>query len=144
MLFKNLSIGKYFFYCLLIATIIKVQSQTVYSVELNTFEISKNYDTTWIDWNTIRMKQVSRNKFVITGDFSVNRNLGKEQQVSLMIFNYDAEHKKKGMLVYFLEKNVCTFLKDEYDMYTQLLEVSNLPPTDSCPFPKVRLKYFRT
>lgn len=80
MLFKGFLIEKYFFWWLLFATT-EVLGEADFSVELNSFEVNKNYDTTWIDWNTMRMKKVGRNDYVFTGDLSVNRNLGNEQKV---------------------------------------------------------------
>uniref|UniRef100_A0A1A9ZER9 Uncharacterized protein n=1 Tax=Glossina pallidipes TaxID=7398 RepID=A0A1A9ZER9_GLOPL len=138
MLFKVFLIEKYLFWWLLFATT-EVLGEADLSVELDSFEVNKNYDTTWIDWNTIRMKKVGRNDYVFTGDVSVNRNLGNEQKISLMIFNYDGKQRKKGIVVYANEKNVCTFLKDHDDMYAPLAQASNLPAEYVCPFPKVKL-----
>uniref|UniRef100_A0A1B0ATE2 MD-2-related lipid-recognition domain-containing protein n=1 Tax=Glossina palpalis gambiensis TaxID=67801 RepID=A0A1B0ATE2_9MUSC len=135
MLLKAFLNEKYFFWWLLFA-ITEVRGEAAFSIELNSFEVNKNYDTTWIDWNTMRMKKVARNDYVFTGDFAINRNLGNEQKISLMIFNYYGEQRKKGMIVYAVEKNFCTFLKDEEDIYTPIVQASNLPAEYTCPFPK--------
>lgn len=55
-----------------------------YNVELNSFEMNTNIDddSNWIDWGDLRMKKVSKNKFVVTGSYEFKRNMGDEQKVS--------------------------------------------------------------
>lgn len=55
-----------------------------YNVELNSFEMNTDIedDSNWIDWGDLRMKKVSKNKFVVTGSFEFKRNMGNEQKVS--------------------------------------------------------------
>lgn len=55
-----------------------------YNVDLNSFEMNTNIDddSNWIDWGDLRMKKVSKNKFVVTGSYEFKRNMGDEQKVS--------------------------------------------------------------
>jgi len=36
----------------------------------------------WVDWGTLSMKKVSRNQFVVSGDFEFKLNMADEQKVS--------------------------------------------------------------
>lgn len=60
------------------------RAEKSYNVELNSFEMNTNIedDSNWIDWGDLRMKKVSKNKFVVTGSFEFKRNMGNEQRVS--------------------------------------------------------------
>lgn len=59
-------------------------NEKTYNVELNSFEMNTDIedDSNWIDWGDLRMKKVSKNKFVVTGSFEFKRNMGNEQKVS--------------------------------------------------------------
>lgn len=65
------------------------EDDSAYSVEIDNFEINKEYDQKYIDWDTLGLKQKGRNKFVIQGKFILNLNLGDEQKVCL--FKIDLE-----------------------------------------------------
>ncbi|KAH8396320.1 hypothetical protein KR222_008139 [Zaprionus bogoriensis] len=109
-----------------------------YNVELNSFEMNSKIedDSNWMDWGDLRMKKVSKNKFVVTGSFENKRNFGNEQRLSMQVFAYDELAKEKGPLVLNVNKPFCQFVNEDEDTYPYLLKVSDLPPQDECPFPK--------
>jgi len=60
------------------------QAEKPYNVELNTFEMDQTIENQekWVEWGTLRMKKVSRNKFVVSGDFEFKLNMGDQQKVN--------------------------------------------------------------
>ncbi|ALC49794.1 CheA7a [Drosophila busckii] len=109
-----------------------------YSVELNSFERNSMFenDAKWVDWGSLRVKKVGRNKFALTGEFEMKLNLGDEQKLSLQVFTYDAANKKKGPMVMNVNKPFCQFISEDEDTYPHLQAASNLPEKGECPFPK--------
>ncbi|EDW78509.1 uncharacterized protein Dwil_GK16147 [Drosophila willistoni] len=109
-----------------------------YNVELNSFDKNSDFenDGKWVDWGTLRMKKVGRNKFTLAGDFEFKLNMGDEQRISLQVFVYDSNNKQKGMLVMNVNKPFCQFVNEDTDTYPYLKEASNLPDQGGCPFPK--------
>ncbi|XP_064555917.1 uncharacterized protein CheA7a [Drosophila montana] len=109
-----------------------------YSVELNSFEKNNNFenDNKWVDWGTLRMKKVGRNKYTLHGDFEFKRNMGDEQKLSLQVFAYDEGAKQKGPMVMNVNKPFCQFVNEDVDTYPHLQKKSNMPEQGDCPFPK--------
>ncbi|KAM7348233.1 chemosensory protein A 7a [Cochliomyia hominivorax] len=107
-----------------------------YIVEVDNFEISTEYDTKYIDWDTLGLKKKGRNQFVVGGSVTLNLNLADEQKINIQIFPYDKERKAKGPLIFNLEKEICKFIAEDEDMYPGVKEKSNLPDPGTCPVPK--------
>jgi len=61
------------------------RAEKPYNVELNTFEMDQTIENQekWVEWGTLRMKKVSRNKFVVSGDFEFKLNMGDQQKVNI-------------------------------------------------------------
>lgn len=57
-----------------------------YNVELNSFERDQAIDNQdkWVDWGSLRMKKIGRNKFAVAGDFEFKLNMGDEQKVRIL------------------------------------------------------------
>lgn len=58
------------------------EGTSAYTVELQDFKISPNFDKKWVDWKNLRMNRAGRNKFVVEGQVSLNMNLADDQSVS--------------------------------------------------------------
>jgi len=67
-----------------ITLVLICQAEKPYNVELNTFEMDQTIENQekWVEWGTLRMKKVSRNKFVVSGDFEFKLNMGDQQKVN--------------------------------------------------------------
>ncbi|XP_017001429.2 uncharacterized protein CheA7a [Drosophila takahashii] len=121
-----------------IILVLMCRGEKPYNVELNTFEMDQTIENqdNWVVWGTLRMKKVSRNKFVVSGDFEFKLNMADQQKIALMVFTYDQNTKKRGAMVLNVNKPFCQFIKEDEDTYPQILKVSNLPEQGKCPFPK--------
>ncbi|XP_016946327.1 uncharacterized protein LOC108021998 [Drosophila biarmipes] len=114
------------------------RAEKPYNVELNTFQMDQTIENQekWVEWETLRMKKVSRNKFVVSGDFEFKLNMGDQQKIALMVFTYDSNARKRGPMVLNVNKPFCQFINEDEDTYPQIQKVSNLPEQGKCPFPK--------
>ncbi|KAH8345311.1 hypothetical protein KR067_000080 [Drosophila pandora] len=126
----------------LFSVLLWASAEKPYSVELNSFEKDPMIDNQekWVDWGTLRMKKVGRNKFVVAGDFEFKLNMGDEQKIALRVFVYDSSAKQKGPLVMNVNKPFCQFINEDKDTYPEIQKSSNLPEQGSCPFPKGQYK----
>ncbi|KAH8286678.1 hypothetical protein KR018_009964 [Drosophila ironensis] len=124
--------------CALFCAFFWAGAEKPYSVELNSFEKDQMIDNQekWVDWGTLRMKQVARNKFVVAGDFEFKFNMGDEQKISMRVFVYDSGAKQKGPMVMNVNKPFCQFINEDQDTYPDVQKSSNLPEQGNCPFPK--------
>ncbi|SPP78374.1 uncharacterized protein LOC117580881 [Drosophila guanche] len=113
-----------------------------YSVDLNSFDPVKDYasDGKWVDWGTLRMKKVGRNKFALAGDFEFKLNMGDEQGIMLRVFVYDSGAGRKGPLVMNVKKPFCKFVNEDEKTYPYLQKASTMPKQGDCPFPKGKYK----
>ncbi|XP_022232850.2 uncharacterized protein LOC111081170 [Drosophila obscura] len=118
------------------------RAEKPYSVDLNSFDQNKDYesDGKWVDWGTLRMKKVSRNKFALAGDFEFKLNMGDEQGIMLRVFAYDSNAGQKGPLVMNMKKPFCKFVNEDEKTYPYLQKASNMPEQGDCPFPKGQYK----
>ncbi|XP_065365718.1 uncharacterized protein CheA7a [Calliphora vicina] len=107
-----------------------------YTVEIDNFEISKEYDQKYVNWDTLGLQQKGRNKFVVGGSFTLNLNLADEQKLNLQVFPYDKDKQAKGPLVFNIEREVCKFIAEDEDIYPGIKDKSNLPDPETCPLPK--------
>ncbi|XP_039498186.1 uncharacterized protein LOC120455795 [Drosophila santomea] len=114
------------------------RAEKPYSVELNTFTMDDTIENqeNWVDWGTLSMKKVSRNQFVVNGDFEFKLNMADEQQIVLMVYVYDSNANQRGSMVMAVKKPFCQFIKEDEDSYPSIQKSSNLPDQDTCPFPK--------
>jgi len=77
---------RHLFTCFLPITLVLIcRAEKPYNVELNTFEMDQTIENQekWVEWGTLRMKKVSRNKFVVSGDFEFKLNMGDQQKVNI-------------------------------------------------------------
>ncbi|XP_023300581.2 uncharacterized protein LOC111682824 [Lucilia cuprina] len=123
-------------FTLLVGVAVRGNDDSPYTVEIDNFEISKEYDQKFVNWDTLGLKQKGRNKFVVSGSFTVNLNLANEQKVNLQVFPYDKEKQAKGPLVFNIEREICKFVAEDEDIYPGIKEKSNLPEPGSCPLSK--------
>nr|AOQ09420.1 CheA7a-RA [synthetic construct] len=114
------------------------RAEKPYSVELNTFTMDDTIENqeNWVDWGTLSMKKVSRNQFVVSGDFEFKLNMADEQKIVLMVYVYDSNANQRGSMVMAVKKPFCQFIKEDEDSYPSIQKASNLPDQDTCPFPK--------
>ncbi|XP_058117683.1 uncharacterized protein LOC131289037 [Anopheles ziemanni] len=106
----------------------------MYEVILNSFEAMPREREDFVDYGTIRLTRKQKNTFSIAGSFTVFQNAGTEMQAHWTIYKIDfmgAKHK-------FVDGHgsLCQIIAKDATIYPSLLESSNLPPQDSCPFPK--------
>uniref|UniRef100_A0A182MTH5 MD-2-related lipid-recognition domain-containing protein n=1 Tax=Anopheles culicifacies TaxID=139723 RepID=A0A182MTH5_9DIPT len=92
----------------------------LYEVLLNSFEAIPQELDDILDYGTIRLTRQGKNQLGVSGSFSILQNAGSETQQ--MFIN------GRGSL--------CEIVAKDEVIYPHLLESSNLPPQDSCPFPK--------
>uniref|UniRef100_A0A1I8M5N3 Uncharacterized protein n=1 Tax=Musca domestica TaxID=7370 RepID=A0A1I8M5N3_MUSDO len=105
-------------------------------VELESFEIDRKYDSTFVDWNSLRMTRIGRNQFVINGTAISNRDLNNRHSLNLQVYTYDDKNKLRGLLVFNVEQQICDFMEQDEGVYRKLREVSNLPEPGTCPLAK--------
>ncbi|XP_004536493.1 uncharacterized protein LOC101449020 [Ceratitis capitata] len=111
------------------------------NIELNAFQPMSEYDDSWISWDTLRLKKISRSELGMTGDVELKQNLGNEQRVSLQIYKYDRESKRRGPIVFQIEKPFCNLVESLKSTYDGMVKSSNLPEEFTCPFPKNTYTY---
>lgn len=58
-------------------------------------------------------------------------------QVSLHIYKYDRESKRRGPIVFQTQKPFCKLAESLESTYDGMVKASNLPEKFECPFPKV-------
>lgn len=56
-----------------------------YTVEIDNFEISTEFDQKYVNWDTLGLQKRGRNRFVIEGRLTLNRNLADDQKVIAII-----------------------------------------------------------
>ncbi|XP_075156194.1 chemosensory protein A 7a [Haematobia irritans] len=126
------------FCCVLVFCNILVASQeeddSPFTIELNSFEVDRKYDTTFIDWNDLSIRRKSRNVFVISGTMIVNLNMADEQSFQMQLYPYNQEIR--GLLLFNIEKKICTFIAEDKKIYPPIMEASNFPEPGTCPLPK--------
>ncbi|XP_053670847.1 uncharacterized protein LOC128721149 [Anopheles nili] len=105
-----------------------------YEIVLNTFEAIPQDIKDLMDYGTIRPNRQGRNELGVTGSFTVFQNIGAETQIHWSVYKVDIMGHKRM----FLDGtgSLCQIIAKDESIYPQLLETSNLPPQDSCPFPK--------
>ncbi|XP_067634871.1 uncharacterized protein CheA7a [Eurosta solidaginis] len=111
------------------------------NVELNSFQPMSDYDDSWVSWDTLRLKKLSRTELGMTGDVDLKQNLGNEQKVQLQIYKYDRESKRRGPIVFQVEKPFCKLVESLQSTYDGMVKKSNLPEEFTCPFPKNKYTY---
>ncbi|XP_050332099.1 uncharacterized protein LOC126760484 [Bactrocera neohumeralis] len=111
------------------------------NIELNSFQPMSEYDDSWVVWDTLRLKKKTRTELGLTGDVNIKQNLGNEQQVSLQIYKYDRENKRRGPIVFQTQKPFCKLAESLKSTYDGMVKASNLPEKFECPFPKNTYTY---
>ncbi|XP_036338509.1 uncharacterized protein LOC118748241 [Rhagoletis pomonella] len=106
------------------------------NIELNSFQPMSDYDDSWVSWDTIRLKKISRTEMGVTGDVELKQNIGNEQLVSMQVYKYDRENKRRGPMVFQIEKPYCQLVESLMNTYNGMVKKSNLPDPFQCPFPK--------
>lgn len=100
------------------------------SLTIDSFEYSPKYSDL-IDFSSLKLNKVeSKNDFVLDGNFTFKRSLGNEKTVTFEVL--------KGRVA--LVRNVhafCQFIKSEKMFWPDLVESSNMPKDNPCPFPAV-------
>ncbi|XP_055645007.1 uncharacterized protein LOC129780600 [Toxorhynchites rutilus septentrionalis] len=104
-----------------------------YEVTLNSFAPYADSDRGLIDYGTLRMNKKTRSSFMISGNFTVLQNVGREYLTSFELVQVIGDQSRPIVRA---EQNFCQFYSTDYDMLLALRSVSNWPPKDSCPFPK--------
>ncbi|ETN57898.1 hypothetical protein AND_010526 [Anopheles darlingi] len=101
---------------------------------MTSFEVIPGEIADLIDYGTVRMTRKGRNTFSILGSFTLFINVGDEAQIMWEAYKLDRSGNKNkygsgsGRL--------CKVLAGDEFVYPSLLEKSNFPPRDTCPFPK--------
>jgi ganglioside GM2 activator len=91
-----------------------------------------------LDLGTLRVSRRKKNSYVVTGTVRVGHNVGNSVMVKYELFRKrELEDKYTAKLMGNEKTPFCDLIRDETSMYPKIIEVSNLPPQDECPFPKV-------
>lgn len=102
------------------------------NVTFDSFQYSPE-ESDLIDYGSLRLKKAkTKNIFTLNGNFTFKRTLGNEKIITIEILS------RQAVLV----RNVhpfCQFIKTEKLFWPDLLDVSNMPKNNPCPFPAVRL-----
>uniref|UniRef100_A0A182UF11 MD-2-related lipid-recognition domain-containing protein n=1 Tax=Anopheles melas TaxID=34690 RepID=A0A182UF11_9DIPT len=106
----------------------------LYEVELNNFEAVPQEIDDFLEYGTIRLTRKGRNQLGVSGSFSVLTNAGKETLVRWIIYKYDFMGNRRMFVNG--EGTLCEIIAKDELIYPNLLETSNMPPQDACPFPK--------
>ncbi|XP_053948003.1 uncharacterized protein LOC128856714 [Anastrepha ludens] len=135
-------LGLAFIYLLVFVQVIQLQAERREpNVELNSFQPMSEYDNSWIAWDTLRLKKISRSQLGLTGDVECKHNLGNEQKIESQIYKYDRESKRRGPTVFQFQKPFCQFVEALKSTYDGMVKSSNLPEDFTCPFPKGTYTY---
>uniref|UniRef100_A0A182VW48 MD-2-related lipid-recognition domain-containing protein n=1 Tax=Anopheles minimus TaxID=112268 RepID=A0A182VW48_9DIPT len=106
----------------------------LYEVLLNSFEAIPQELNDMLDYGTIRLTRQGKNQLGVSGSFTVLQNMGTETRVRWIIYKVDIFGKKQMFING--AGSLCEIIAKDEVVYPHLLELSNLPPQDSCPFPK--------
>ncbi|XP_049301715.1 uncharacterized protein LOC125775206 [Anopheles funestus] len=106
----------------------------LYEVVLNSFEAVPQELDDMLDYGTIRLTRQGKNQLGVSGSFRVLQNAGSETQVRWIIYKIDLFGNKRMFING--AGSLCDIIAKDEVVYPHLLESSNLPPQDSCPFPK--------
>ncbi|XP_035919678.1 uncharacterized protein LOC118517546 [Anopheles stephensi] len=106
----------------------------LYEVLLNSFEAVPRDIEDMLDYGTIRLTRQGKNELGVSGSFTVFQNTGKEAQVRWTVYKIDFMGNKRMFING--AGSLCEIIAQDEVVYPHLLEKSNLPPQDSCPFPK--------
>uniref|UniRef100_A0A182QA64 Uncharacterized protein n=1 Tax=Anopheles farauti TaxID=69004 RepID=A0A182QA64_9DIPT len=106
----------------------------MYEFLLTSFEAVPQELDDMMDYGTIRLTRQGKNQVGVAGSFSVFKNAGSETQVRWTVYKIDFLGHKRMFVNG--AGSLCTIIANDEVIYPQLLEMSNLPPQDSCPFPK--------
>ncbi|XP_058060337.1 uncharacterized protein LOC131211018 [Anopheles bellator] len=110
-------------------------SERLYEVELNNLEVTPSEIEDFVDYGTLRLVRKARNTFAVSGTLSILQNIGDEAYIFYVIYKlgaFDGQRRK------YLDGNgrVCKLISGDEYIYPQMLNYSNLPSKDTCPFPK--------
>uniref|UniRef100_A0A182PJ35 MD-2-related lipid-recognition domain-containing protein n=1 Tax=Anopheles epiroticus TaxID=199890 RepID=A0A182PJ35_9DIPT len=106
----------------------------LYEVILNNFEAVPQELDDMVDYGTIRLTRQGKNQLGVSGSFTVFKNVGVEARVRWTVYKFDFMGNKRMFVNG--EGTLCEIIAKDEVVYPNLLEWSNLPPQDSCPFPK--------
>ncbi|XP_050071353.1 uncharacterized protein LOC126559267 [Anopheles maculipalpis] len=106
----------------------------LYEVLLNSFEGIPRDIEDMIDYGTIRLTRQGKNQLGVSGSFTVLQNAGRETQVRWIVYKVNFMGNKQMFVNG--AGSLCEIIAQDEVVYPHLLEMSNLPPQDSCPFPK--------
>ncbi|XP_052890338.1 uncharacterized protein LOC128298610 [Anopheles moucheti] len=106
----------------------------LYEVLLNSFEAIPQDLDDMLEYGTIRLTRHGKNELGVEGSFRVLQNAGTETQVRWTVYKIDFMGNKRMFVNG--AGTLCDILAKDEVIYPALLEVSNLPAQDSCPFPK--------
>ena len=85
-----------------------------------------------LDYGTLKLsKAKTKNTYVLNGNFTIKRSLGNEKLVKFEIWT------KSGILLVTTTYAFCEFTRIEKSMWPDLIQSSNLPKDNPCPFPVV-------
>jgi len=91
-----------------------------------------------LDLGTLRVSRRKKTSYVVTGTVFVGHNVGNSEMVKYELFHKRELEDKYTKKIMSNEKTpFCDLIREEKSMYPKILEVSDLPPQDECPFPKV-------
>uniref|UniRef100_A0A182NQW2 MD-2-related lipid-recognition domain-containing protein n=1 Tax=Anopheles dirus TaxID=7168 RepID=A0A182NQW2_9DIPT len=106
----------------------------LYEVLLNSFEAIPQEIDDMMDYGTIRLTRQGKNQLGVSGSFTVYKNAGSETQIRWAVYKVDFMGQKRMFVNG--AGSLCQIIAKDEVIYPQLLESSNLPPQDACPFPK--------
>ena len=86
-----------------------------------------------IDYGTLRLlkSKSKKNTFSLKGNFTIKRELGNEKLVTFEVFT------KAGILLTRTTYAFCEFTRVEKTIWPDLINHSNMPQDNPCPFPVV-------
>ncbi|CAO1364467.1 unnamed protein product [Diamesa tonsa] len=95
-------------------------------------------DTKFFDLNKVRVKKINRTHHVIDGEMEFFRSFGDEYDVEVTFYQKSGiEYKKMPYKIG--PKKFCSFFREEKTVYPDLQKHTDLPPIDTCPWPKVSI-----
>ncbi|XP_037040759.1 uncharacterized protein LOC119077643 [Bradysia coprophila] len=105
-----------------------------YDVEIRSFE-PNTMGTGIFEPKTLRVNRKGRNEYVLTGDFTLNMNLGEDSMLVYEIFK-KLDVNNKYMSVLKGGGNICKFCATNTNFYPRFQTFTNFPDANTCPFPK--------
>jgi hypothetical protein len=94
-------------------------------------------ESEFIDYGSLKVSRTkNRTIFFLRGNFTISRDVGNDKPITLELW------KDKGLLLRSIQP-FCTFVRGDNIFWPELVNNSNMPSPQTCPFPAVYFLIFK-